>query len=112
MFVKSGELYDRQEAAAEANYIDPTPESERVSKAFQDAVKNGRKGGLATAKRKAPQDCAHCRMMGYTSWMQHIGHLGFAAMLLKSPQAAHIVRAKIKGYYLPELINPEPETPF
>lgn len=92
------------------HYDDLTPEARRIRALLEHHQEASRKGGLATAAKPAPKDCRHCQMMGYTSWMQHIGHLGFAAMLLKSPSAAHIVRAKIKHYPLPE--PPEPEIPF
>ena len=35
------------------------------------------------ASRPAPQDCAFCRKNRYESWMQHLGHLGFAAVAKK-----------------------------
>lgn len=111
MRVVDGELHESDTELPGVDYADDlTDEAREIRRVHRVNVKNGRKGGLTTATLPAPADCRHCQMRGYTSWLQHAGHLGFAAMMLKSPSAAHIVRAKIKGYKLPPA--PEPEIPF
>lgn len=59
-------------------------------------MKGSSPGGRATSRKPAPADCDHCRLLGYTSWMQHIGHLGFRAVLDDYPEALHSLRPKIK----------------
>ena len=55
-----------------------------------------RLGGLATAEKPAPADCAHCRQYGYTSHMQHLGHLGLAAVMESNPEYGLWIRKKIR----------------
>lgn len=112
MKVINGELVDGQGLPPAKHCDDLTPEAQKIRDAHEANVRNGRKGGLQTALRKAPANCRHCQMMGYTSWMQHIGHKGFAAMLRKNPSAAHIVRAKIRNHKLPPLPEPGEGIPF
>jgi hypothetical protein len=59
-------------------------------------MKGSSLGGQSTARKPAPADCERCRLLGYTSWMQHIGHLGFRAVLHDYPEALHSLRPKIK----------------
>jgi len=71
-------------------------------KAGQENGDKGRKqgarlGGKAVSAKPAPADCGHCKMMEYTNWMQHIGHLGFRAVMENNPTALHSLRKKIKG---------------
>lgn len=54
-------------------------------------------GGQIAARRAAPADCGHCRMIGYTSWMQHLGHKGFRAVMDNNPTALHSLRGRICG---------------
>ena len=55
------------------------------------------KGGRAVASKPAPQNCEHCRACGYTSWMQHLGHLGFSAVMNNNPGALSGLRDKINA---------------
>jgi len=59
-------------------------------------------GGQALAAKPAPEDCAHCTTMGYTSWMQHIGHLGWRGMMVASPETAKKLRKRIAETGRPE----------
>lgn len=40
-------------------------------------------GGQAVANRPAPPDCSLCQKNRYTTWQQHIGHMGFLATATK-----------------------------
>jgi len=51
-------------------------------------------GGKALAAKPAPEDCKWCKAHGYTSWHQHIGHLGFARYLTTISRPS--IRYKIK----------------
>lgn len=75
----------------------------KLSEAQLAALAKGRKigasaGGRAVARKPAPEDCGHCRMMGYTSWMQHLGHLAARKLLQDHPTAIshvfQIIRAR------------------
>lgn len=61
-----------------------------------------RKGGRALAQKPAPPDCDHCKRMRYTSWMQHIGHLGFRKVMQDHPTALASLRDKIKATGRPD----------
>lgn len=54
-------------------------------------------GGKALIDKPAPADCPRCQMCGYTRWHQHIGHLGFEAVMRYHPSALHSLREKIRG---------------
>ncbi len=54
-------------------------------------------GGRAATSKPAPADCEHCRFCGYTRWAQHIGHMGFSAVMMDHPTALHMVEQKIKA---------------
>jgi hypothetical protein len=61
----------------------------------QERLRGAKAGGRVMATRPAPSNCHHCHCMGYTTWMQHLGHLGFAAVMLNNPSALHTLRQKI-----------------
>lgn len=67
----------------------------------EEQLAEGRKlgasaGGKAVAKKPAPANCPRCTMEKYQSWMQHLGHLGFSAVMLSNPAALHSLRDKIR----------------
>lgn len=51
-------------------------------------------GGKALISKSAPADCEWCKSHGYTSWHQHLGHLGFARYLTTISRPS--IRYKIK----------------
>ena len=59
-------------------------------------------GGKAAMSRPAPEDCPHCRAMHYVTMAQHLGHIGFAAVMENKPEALHSLRPKIRKTGLPE----------
>lgn len=72
-----------------------------ISEAQAAALARGRRmgsslGGQAAAQKAAPRGCGHCKVMGYTSWMQHLGHLGFQAVMRDNPGALHSIRDKVR----------------
>ncbi len=66
------------------------------------ALEARRKGGRASSNLPAPEDCEHCRVMGYETRAQHMGHLGFAAVMYGNPTALSNVRQKIERTGRPE----------
>lgn len=88
-----------------------------LTEAQRKALRKGRKigaplGGRAVMEKPAPTSCRHCRLMGYTRWAQHLGHLGFAATMRRSPTALHSVEEKIRqankenGWRRPQMGRP------
>ena len=49
-----------------------TPEQMAAGRAIGASL-----GGKALIAKPAPDDCEWCKAHGYTSWHQHLGHLGF-----------------------------------
>lgn len=53
-------------------------------------------GGRAAMAKAAPETCETCAIQGYSRWSQHLGHLGFAAVMLDNPTALHSLEGKIR----------------